>query len=164
MRLQRHGEAAESYARAIELDPGDARARTDRGYALVALGRPADALGSFGGAIRIDAGARAAHVGRATALMALGRSGDALEALGALGAEAMRGDPSAQLVRAAALGNLGRGDEAMEALNSAVSLDPESGLLRRQRSRALRILGRDSGGGAGPGGPPYPARGESFEN
>jgi Tfp pilus assembly protein PilF len=48
LKLGDPGAAADSFARALDLDPGDGRTALQMGYALLAAGRPADARETFG--------------------------------------------------------------------------------------------------------------------
>jgi tetratricopeptide (TPR) repeat protein len=56
--LEQHEEAVKSYARCLELDPGNYEAMSDRGISLLTLDRVAEAFGMFSQALSINADIR----------------------------------------------------------------------------------------------------------
>ena len=57
-------EALECFDRAVELDPGNARAHSGKGDVLHALGREAEALECFDRAVELDPDNARAHSGK----------------------------------------------------------------------------------------------------
>lgn len=87
--LDRHAEARDDFARALELWPSYPEAQANLGLALRLLGRDQEALAACDQALLLRPGFAAAHSGRGLALRQLGRSDEALQAL----QEAVRLDP-----------------------------------------------------------------------
>jgi len=77
----RFDQAEGALRRAVALDPSDAIAWNNLGYALRRRGRAADAAAPYRAALRLDPGLAEAHQGLATALRALGRDAEARDEL-----------------------------------------------------------------------------------
>jgi tetratricopeptide (TPR) repeat protein len=133
--------ARESYARAVSLDPGDARTRADLASVLLDLGDLDGALREARGALVADATLHDARVVIAAARL---RTGDAWGALGDVEA-VLRSRPDlvlAQITRGDALLALGRPAEAIPSYESALKLSPgmpyATGRLAEARKAAAR--------------------------
>jgi hypothetical protein len=135
------GRAISAYDRAIEINPRDARAHTNRGAALHDLGHFEEALAAFDRAIEIDPRNAWAYLNRGNALNHLGRFEEALAACD----RAIEIDPqdaAAHNNRGNALSGLGRLEEALAACDRAIELDPQDALAHTNRGNALSDLGR----------------------
>jgi tetratricopeptide (TPR) repeat protein len=121
--LERHGEAARHYEKALKLNPSYAEAHNNLGNAMAALGHHEQAIASYEKALAIKPIYAEAHSNLASALMALGRS---LQAL-AHCEQALAIRPNyfeAHLSFAGALLAVGRREEARAQYHKALSLNP----------------------------------------
>ncbi len=109
--------------RAIALDPGNAKAHSDRGKALTAMGRSEEALDAFDLAIALNPGDPVAHNRRGIALADLGRPEEAINAYDASIALDPR-DAVPRSNRGLALTALGRRADALAAYDAAIALVP----------------------------------------
>jgi tetratricopeptide (TPR) repeat protein len=152
-------EAAERFARAVELDPSMADARYRLGLCLAAEGFPTEAAAHIGDAVASDAqldGGRA-RLRLAEALLRSGRAEAAEGLLRAL-AEASPGWPATHYLRAMALEEMGRDREAaaeadlcLETLRAlGRPLGPEEQSMRDGAMRLLAGGGPEADGGARP--------------
>ncbi len=126
--------------RALEIDPGHAKAMVNLGRVLLDLDRPGDAIAVLDEAVAIDPASATAHRVRARALHDLGRSTDAIAAYrGALGL-----DPA----DAWSLNNLGlilieaeRFEDALPVLALAERLEGDVAVFRNNLGVALERCG-----------------------
>lgn len=108
---------------AIAVDPGNAKAHSNRGKALTALGRNEEALTAHDRAIVLNPGDPVAHNRRGITLADLGRHEDALAAYD----QSIALDPGDAVPhsnRGLALVALGRNEEALAAYDDAIALVP----------------------------------------
>ncbi|HQR12818.1 MAG TPA: tetratricopeptide repeat protein, partial [Casimicrobiaceae bacterium] len=137
----KYGEAEALFAQAILANADSESAHTNRGSALLGLGRPDDALESFGRALSINPESADACVNRAAALLSLGRQEDAIASYDR--ALAIRPDFVIALSgRANALNALGRLEAAVAAYGTALAVRPDDVALLNDRANALHHLGR----------------------
>jgi tetratricopeptide (TPR) repeat protein len=109
--------------RAVSLDSGNAKAFSDRGKALAALGRVEEALASHDRAIALNPGDPVAHNRRGIALADLGRHEEAIAAYDrAIALDP--GDAVPRSNRGLALAALGRRAAALAAYDDAITLVP----------------------------------------
>jgi hypothetical protein len=87
-RERRHRDAAENFARALELDPASATAHNNLGWALETGGDESGALGHYERAVELDPGLTVARVNLAKLLAKAGRHHDAEQVWCALAAVA----------------------------------------------------------------------------
>lgn len=121
----RFHEALTSCARALELDPNRADARTNHANALLALGRAREAKDEFDLALAVRPASAEALVNRGLALMMLGQPEEAMSSY----RQALDVDPNfaeAHNVIGVALARSGQRDAARAAFERAVRLDPEN--------------------------------------
>ncbi|MCA1684429.1 MAG: tetratricopeptide repeat protein, partial [Planctomycetia bacterium] len=124
---------------------------TNRGIALVMLGRDDEALASFRRAISVHLSQWPPdRSGLASAYCGLGqvhhRKGDDARALGAFGQAILNnpGGPNGHVGRGEALLGLGQLDKALVSYNEAIRLDPNAATARRARAALLSRIGRNA--------------------
>lgn len=121
--LERHADALEPLAQALEAAPADAQVWSYQGIALSSLGRLEEAQASHARALEIDAKRVGDWMQRALALLGLKRHTEAMTCLD----QALNFRPEDALLhyrKGQALITLQRHEEAMAALQQAVTLDP----------------------------------------
>jgi tetratricopeptide (TPR) repeat protein len=139
--LGRYEEVLEALDKAIELNPNDALAWTNRGKVLRNLGRYNEALEALDKAIELNPNDALAWNNRGAALHNLGRYDETLEAYD----KAIELNPNYALARTnrgAILHSLGRYDEALESFDKAIELDPNYTDAWYNLGLALSDLGR----------------------
>jgi Flp pilus assembly protein TadD len=117
--------AIESLRRATEIDPDDASAHHDLGYALFLLGETDEAIESLRRATQLDPDFAGAHSNLGAALAKLGKVDEAIEPF----RRASEIDPDnaeAHSNLGAALAKLGKVDEAIESFRRATEIDPKN--------------------------------------
>jgi Flp pilus assembly protein TadD len=124
LKLERFGEAIESYDGAIALDPNDARAFNNRGNALKGLARFGEALENFERAIALTPGRAELYSNRGNVLFDLERLEDAIESYD-IAIKLKPTHASFYSNRAVALGQLKRVDEALADMETALLLKPD---------------------------------------
>ena len=140
-RANQLADALAAHDQVIALDPSNAAAHSNRGNALIDLGRPEDALAACDEAVALEPGRASAHVNRGSALLDLGRPRDALAACD----RALAVDPGnavAHVNRGNALLDLGRPEDALAACDQAIALNPGNASSHVSRGDALQHLGR----------------------
>jgi len=121
-RLHRSSEAEAVLRRAIEVDPGYAKAHEALAHSLLAQRRPADAVPSLREALVLNPALKSARVTLGQALLAAGDGQAATDAFD----ELMREHPQMQqLAQAATLHRDGRFDEAEEIYRELLRKNPE---------------------------------------
>jgi protein O-GlcNAc transferase len=133
--------AAELIAQALAVEPDDASAHGNLGYALHVLGRHAEALARLDRALALQPGLREALNNRGNTLSALGRHDESVAAFDRL--LALRpGDVEAAYNRGNALHAAGRPAEALAAYDAVLGARPDLAQAHNNRARALQDLGR----------------------
>ena len=130
--------------RALEIDPGDYRARVERGLLRLAGGDPRGALADFDQAIRAKPGAAAAYLDRSQARTVLGDPGGALQDLDM----AIRLQPDlfqAYVNRAAIRDSRGDATGALADLDAAIRLSPGDPVATTTAGRSARAEGMREG-------------------
>ncbi|MGO8800669.1 MAG: tetratricopeptide repeat protein, partial [Roseiarcus sp.] len=120
--LNRFEEAAESFKKALRLNPGYAEAHSNRGIVLQALGRFDEALSSHDRALKINPTLAGVHSNRGDALVKLGRHDEALASY----ARALVINPDLAEVynnRGNALAAIERIDEALDSYARALKIN-----------------------------------------
>jgi tetratricopeptide (TPR) repeat protein len=158
--LGRYEESIEAYDRALQLDPSDVRAWTEKGKALRSLGRGREAVLSYDRALEIDPDHASAWLGKGAALRDLGRYNESVqaydEALRAIEHDPMYRSTSQALAVADAW--LGKAeslvgpdraeeaasayDESFQAYEKAIQIDPEQARAWMGEGDALLCLKR----------------------
>lgn len=141
--LGRFEEAAECYAKALDINPNDFDVWNKRGYALHRAGRYNEAMECYDKAIEIDPTHSSAWNNKAAILQRLGRYQEAIKCYD----EAIRLDPSdsanwnnkCSLLR---IESIGRYAEAVSACERALKLDPTNALAWNNKGGALFSLER----------------------
>jgi tetratricopeptide (TPR) repeat protein len=135
------GRAAELIGKALDVDPNNAAACSNRGLALSALNQPEAALASYERAITIKPDYAAAYLNRANTLIALRRWDAALSSCNR--ALAIRADYSeAYCSRGVALQGLQRLDAALASFEQAIALKPDYPSAYCNRANVLLALQR----------------------
>jgi predicted O-linked N-acetylglucosamine transferase (SPINDLY family) len=134
-------QAAEYFARAVDISPHNAAAHNNLGEAYRRLGRYDDAIESLGRAVTRDANYAEAHFNLGGVLRRLGRAEEAREAFGRA-ASLKPAFTEAHLRLGEMLNALGRPEEAAVALRAALDLDPELAEAHGSLGTALRDAGR----------------------
>ena len=137
----RPGEAAEYFARAVDIAPQNAAAHNNLGEAYRRLGRYQDAIASLERSVARDAGYAEAHFNLGGVLRRMGRAEEARAAF-ARAAALKPGFTEAHLRLGETLNALGRPQEAASALRAALELDPELAEAHGSLGAALRDAGR----------------------
>ncbi len=135
------GRAISGYDRAIEIDPRDTRAHTNRGGTLHHLGRFEEALLDYDRAIEIDPRNAFAHINRGNTLDHLERFEEALAACDRA-IEIDSRDAAAHINRGNALRHRERFEEAVVAYDRSIEIDPQDALAHNHRGIALDHLRR----------------------
>jgi predicted O-linked N-acetylglucosamine transferase (SPINDLY family) len=134
-------DAVASFRRAIELEPGFAKAHNNLGCALEAAGSLEEAAGSYAAAAGLDGALAQARYNLGSLLHRLGRGAEAIEHIRA--ALALEPGNSAWRCR---LGELeqeaSRLDEALENFHAAVEADPSDARAQTGLGHALLAAGR----------------------
>jgi tetratricopeptide (TPR) repeat protein len=141
--LSRWDEAAESYDRALILDPGNPVTLNQRGIALQKLGRFADAVRSFDRALIARPAYATALNNRGTALFELGRFDEAVASYDAALKLESR-NPGTWNNRGLALLKLSRFSEAIENFTAGLAIAPRHAELLTNRGIALRDTDRQA--------------------
>jgi predicted O-linked N-acetylglucosamine transferase (SPINDLY family) len=137
----RAGEAAELFARAVDIAPQNAAAHNNLGEAYRRLGRYEEAMESLGRAVARDANYAEAHFNLGGVLRRLARAEDARAAF-ARAAALKPAFTEAHLRLGETLNALGRSEEAISALRAALALEPELAEAHGSLGTALRDAGR----------------------
>jgi len=134
-------EAADLISRALQINPGSARALSNLGHALACLDRDEEAVDSFERALRLQSEYPQARQGLATSLLKLGRYEAALTNFDwVLSRQPTHAD--AHTRRGVALAHLGRESEALDAFDRALGLRPGDPEILNGRGNVLRSLHR----------------------
>ncbi|MHC4592941.1 MAG: tetratricopeptide repeat protein, partial [Planctomycetota bacterium] len=136
------------YEKALVLDPHNAVARQNLGFALAQRGRVDEAIRSYRAALRIEPDSAVTHSNLAAALAHQGELAEAAAEL----AEALRLDPSLAVAHRSlgiVLFRLDRPVAAVEHLSEALRLDPDDAAAREALDVVLKEIGEGS-----PGSPP----------
>ncbi len=139
--LGRLEDAAGSYAKALELNPGFAEAHINLGNAMQDLGRLEDAVAGYRKAITLNPDFTEAHNNLGNALKALGRLDEARASL----EEAIVLNPELAVAHSnlgSTLRDLGRLDEARASLEEAIALNPELAEAHNNLGTTLKEIGR----------------------
>lgn len=139
--LERHDEALDTIAAAIECDPNNLEARLMRGELLRAAGRFEAACDAYSELLDRDPDNLAAIRHMGSALRALGRTGEALQWFDAA-LELDSDDIDLLLELGTLYTDLGRYHEALRTLERAHALEPRNPALLTERGRAYYGLGR----------------------
>ena len=119
----KHDAALVEWRKAVELNPEDARARTNLGVSLAKLGKPSEALPQFEKALALDPDAPETHNSLGAALAATGRLDEAIPHY----QKALAGNPRNVETLSnlgSALAQKGRIDEAISYFEKALAIDP----------------------------------------
>ncbi|RNJ73299.1 MAG: tetratricopeptide repeat protein [Thaumarchaeota archaeon S15] len=127
--------------RAIELDPGRADARNNRGRALMDLERHEEAVEELDMAIGMDPKSSDAHVNRGIALHRLGRHDEAIMSL-RRSVLAGRNDATVWFYIGALLFQTGRLSESLGAVDDAIKIRPDYARAHHARGTVLHRLDR----------------------
>ncbi len=139
--LDRHSEAASSYARVVESQPGDWEIWNNLGNARRAAGDHRGAIAALEKALELRPDVPAIHYNLGTSLAAGGRLADGIEAL----THALRlapDLPGARFELGKALRHSGRFEEALPELERAAGAAPDKVEIRLEIGRALAGLRR----------------------
>ena len=134
-------EAVAEIQTALRINPNDAEAHNNLGYAWQRLGRFADAVGEHQEALRLKPDLTGAYNNLGAALLAIGRPDEAI----AQYTEALRLQPNDAGIRAnlgLALARAGRSDTAVALLSQAVTDHPDSADAHTNLGASLQKLGR----------------------
>jgi CHAT domain-containing protein/tetratricopeptide (TPR) repeat protein len=134
--------AIASYDRALEFKPDFHEAWTNRGIALVSLGRYEEAIASFDQALEIKPDYHEAWHNRGIALVNLGRYEEAIASWD----QALEIKPDYHLawcIRGIALDNLGRYEEAIASYDQALEIKPDFHEAWNNRGRAICSLSKN---------------------
>lgn len=137
----RPGEAAEHFARAVDIAPQNAAAHNNLGEAYRRLGRTDEAIASLERSVAQDANYAEAHFNLGGVLRRTGRTEEARAAF-ARAAALKPGFAEAHLRLGETLNALGRSEEAAAALRAALALDPDLAEAHGSLGAALRDAGR----------------------
>jgi tetratricopeptide (TPR) repeat protein len=138
---EQFGEGLKVLARAIALNPSDARLHNLKGQAHLRLNQDGDALKSFGRAIEADPTFADAYGNRGTLLSEMGRPAEALADFDR--ALALRpNNAEDHCNRASALADLGRLDAALQGVTRAIALLPAMAPAYFNRAEVLMRLSR----------------------
>ncbi len=119
----KHDAALVEWRKAVQLNPEDARARTNLGVSLAKLGKPSEALPQFEKALALDPDAPETHNSLGAALAATGRIDEAIPHY----QKALAGNPRNVETLSnlgSALAQKGRIDEAISYFEKALAIDP----------------------------------------
>lgn len=136
----RPAEAAEYFARAVDIAPQNAAGHNNLGEAYRRLGRYDDAVASLERSVAQDAGYAEAHFNLGGVLRRMGRAEEARAAF-ERAAALKPGFTEAHLRLGETLNALGRPQEAAGALRAALELDPELAEAHGSLGVALRDAG-----------------------
>jgi tetratricopeptide (TPR) repeat protein len=135
-------EALADYNEAIRLNPGDAQAYVNRGFAKAQMGRLEEAIADFNEAIRLNPGEAASHHSRGMAQAQLGRFDESLADC----EEAIRLNPGhapGYNSRGVAKAQMGPIEEALVDFDEAIRLNPrDARTYYNRRGHAKARLGR----------------------
>jgi tetratricopeptide (TPR) repeat protein len=137
----RYNEAIEVLDKAIDLDPQNAWAWSNKGNALTDLGRYPEAIQAFNKAIELEPLYALAYSNKGWSLDEQGKYDEAIEALD----RAIELDPQLALAwcnKGNTLTNQGKYDEAIEALDQAIGLDSQLALAWNNKGVALTNQGK----------------------
>jgi len=137
----RHAEAIEELDEALELDPNDAVAYTDRGFSRFQLGRHAEAIEDCDRALQLDPYATFGYLTRGMAKAELGRYVEAIADYD----EVLLLEPNNLLAyrnRGHSRGKLGRDAEAIEDYDRVLQLNPNDVRALASRGTCKAKLGR----------------------
>jgi tetratricopeptide (TPR) repeat protein len=140
-RMEKLGDALESFDKALECDPNFADGYANRANMLTELGRPAEAVLSFDRAIALNPNSAADWLNRGATLHAIGRVEEAIASYD----KAIALDPEFCVThsnRAHALLDAGRNDDALAAYDRAIELEPKMAEAFLGRALALKKLSR----------------------
>ncbi|MCC6860022.1 MAG: tetratricopeptide repeat protein [Bryobacterales bacterium] len=138
---RRHDEAIIEWKRALELDPEDAKARTNLGLALARAGKLGEALEQYRRVLASDPGYSMAHNNLGVALAARGQFDEAI----AHYRKALESDPGlaeAHTNLGVALASKGQLESAIAHFRKALETRPGSGEVRNNLAVALARAGR----------------------
>jgi tetratricopeptide (TPR) repeat protein len=145
--MDRTGEAAAAFRRALALDPAHADAHNNLGNVMMREGRPADAEACYRRAIAARPGYAVGHNNLGGALRAQGRLDDAVAAYREALALAP-GYAGALCNLARVLHEQARYEEALAHYNKALTIDPGHAESHANRATLLLLLGRFTEGWA----------------
>lgn len=148
--LNKIEDAAESFAKALEANPGNARAKLGMGRALRVQGKPEEALAAYGDAIKLDPTLEEAYRDSVGLMLELDkkRTGEAQGRDWMAEAEALANryqevDPQAgALLLALIYVNTGREDQAITLLQEEKAKEPSSSQVRVALAKALMAGGK----------------------
>ena len=141
--LGRNEDALAACDRATELDPSNASAFHNRGWALAGLGRDEEALAAYDRAISLDPDIFEGWLNKTLALMKLGRFTDALGSY-ERSVEIEPNSIDCKLIKVVLLERLDRNDEALDACKRVLELAPDTPGCWLIHGRILSKLGKHS--------------------
>jgi|GEM_PF-1617239 tetratricopeptide (TPR) repeat protein len=136
--LFRYDEAANSFKKALEIEPNNIEALKGRGLSLHMLKKYSEALEIFNKALEIDPDNDVLLYNRGSALCELGRYEEALKDLER--ALEIRENAGPWFGKAAILFNMKRYEEALECIEKALQLDPHYVHAKELQDQILKKL------------------------
>jgi uncharacterized protein len=136
---KKYEEALESFNQAIDINPKDDMALSNKGIALINLGKNEEALESFNQAIDINPKNDAALTRKGIALKNLGKFENALESF----IQALDINPKNEIAlsrKGIALIILGKNEDALESFNQVLEINPKNDAALTRKGIALIIL------------------------
>jgi tetratricopeptide (TPR) repeat protein len=136
-------EACEKFAKALEINPREAKAYYNWGNALAVMGKPAEACEQFAKAVEINPRYATAYSNWGNALTAMGKQAEACEKY----AKAVEINPrlaEAYCNWGAALAAMGKAPEACEKYAKAVEINPRHAGAYTNWGNALQAMGKQA--------------------